>query len=92
MKLCWMTINVNNMEESLNFYQNILGLTIKHRMEIPGMELVFLETENAQIELIKDDNNTNKVNIGTDISIGLTVTSVDEWLVYLKEKNYEVIG
>ncbi len=33
MKFCWATINVKNMEESLNFYQEIVGLTVDRRFK-----------------------------------------------------------
>ena len=32
MKFCWATINVKNMEESLNFYR-IVGLTVDRRFK-----------------------------------------------------------
>ena len=33
MKFCWVTITVKNMEESLRFYQEIVGLTIDRRFQ-----------------------------------------------------------
>ncbi|SNS29431.1 Glyoxalase/Bleomycin resistance protein/Dioxygenase superfamily protein [Anaerovirgula multivorans] len=43
MKFCWCTITVKNMEDSLKFYQEIVGLSISGRFQAgPGMENSFL--------------------------------------------------
>jgi lactoylglutathione lyase len=43
MKFCWTTIYVKNMEESLKFYQGIVGLSLDRRAKAtPEMELAFL--------------------------------------------------
>ena len=43
MKFCWTTIIVRNMQESLKFYQEIVGLCIDSRMNAgPGVEIAFL--------------------------------------------------
>jgi len=36
MEFCWVTINVKDMEKSLQFYQEIIGLTVKQHKPIPG--------------------------------------------------------
>ena len=33
MKFCWVTINVRDLEKSLHFYQEIIGLNIHKRMK-----------------------------------------------------------
>lgn len=90
MKFCWTTITVNNLEESLKFYQEIIGLTINRRFKAePGIEIVFLGNGETKLELISNKTN-RKVNIGLDISIGFEVESVDKMIVYLKEKGIEI--
>ncbi len=43
MKFCWVTINVKDMEKSLHFYQEIIGLNINRRMKPNSdMEIIFL--------------------------------------------------
>ena len=43
MKFCWVTVHVRDMEESLKFYQDIVGLKINRRMKpAAGTEIVFL--------------------------------------------------
>ena len=34
MKFCWTTIDVRDLEESLNFYENIVGLKVDNRIDI----------------------------------------------------------
>lgn len=77
MSICWITIYVNNMAESVKFYTEIMGLTISHRFSPqPGMEITFLNAGSIQLELIYDPNNPD-ISIGKDISIGFQVPSLD---------------
>lgn len=86
MKFCWTTIMVNNMEESLKFYQEIVGLGINRRSPGgPGMELAFLGDGETQVELICDKSKYG-VNIGKDISLGFEVDSLDEMMKFIIER------
>lgn len=90
MKFCWCTINVENMENSLKFYEEIVGLSIDRRFTAgPEMEIVFLGDGETKVELICDPNHklTNSIE---DISIGFEVKSVDEMIKFIKEKGLEV--
>lgn len=92
MKFCWVTLTVKNMDESLKFYQEIVGLTLNKRFQAgPEMEIAFLGEGETQVELICNKNN-DKVNMGTDISLGFEVKSADEMLTLLKEKNINVLS
>ena len=43
MKYCWTTIYVTHMEQSLQFYGDLVGLPLVRRFSpVPGMEIVFL--------------------------------------------------
>ena len=54
MSFCWATITVNDLEESLSFYQDIVGLTVDRRFQAgPGMEIVFLGDGETKVELIR---------------------------------------
>ncbi len=86
MKFCWSTITVENMQESLNFYQEIVGLTVDRRLEAgPGVEIAFLGDGETKVELVCNEAN-KKVTIGQDISLGFEVKSVDEMIAFVKEK------
>lgn len=90
MKFCWSTLKVKNMDKSLKFYKEIIGLTLEKRFEAgPNMEIAFLGHGETKIELICDENN-NQVNVGTDISWGFEVKSVDEMISFLKGKDIAI--
>jgi lactoylglutathione lyase len=90
MKFCWTTIVVNNVEESLKFYEEIVGLTVDRRFKAPtGTEFVFLGKGETKLELISNETE-EKVNLGRDVSIGFEVKSVDEKLSFVKEKGITI--
>lgn len=90
MKFCWSTLMVNNLEESLKFYQEIIGLPIDRRFKAgPGVEIAFLGDGETKLELICNET-SKEVNIGQDISLGFEVESVDEMLVQLKAKGIDI--
>ena len=90
MRFCWTTITVNNMEESLDFYKDIVGLTLNHRFGAgPGIEIAFLGNGETKIELVAYQNK-EKSQIGTDISVGFLVDSLDEKLAFVKEKKIPI--
>lgn len=93
MSFCWTTLYVKNMDESVNFYESIVGLKIDHRAAFgPTMEIAFLvenETSETKVELIYDQSIPSPV-IGNDISIGFTIPSVEEKLTFLKEKGIAI--
>lgn len=79
MKFCWTTITVSNLEKSLAFYQDILGLEISRRMKPSAeLEIAFLGSGETQVELICYAGNTD-VSFGKDISLGFVVESIDDF-------------
>lgn len=90
MKFCWCTIMVNNMEESLKFYEEIVGLSLNRRFAAgPGMDLSFLGAGGTEVELIFDPK--HKAAGNTDgISLGFEVKSVDEKIEFIKGKGLAV--
>jgi lactoylglutathione lyase len=91
MSFCHSTLNVKNMEESLRFYQDIVGLKINRRFKAgPDIEIAFLGDGDTKVELIC--NGSEKMpNVGRDISWGFTVKSVDEMMALLKEKGIDIL-
>lgn len=86
MKFCWSTIMVKNMEESLKFYRDIVGLAVARQFNAgPGVEIAFLGDGETKVELIRNENK-QEINLGQDISLGFEVNSVDEMMEYVKEK------
>jgi len=92
MKFCWVTINVSNMEKSLGFYKNVVGLVVDRTMKPnPNMEIVFLGNGETKVELIYDTKN-EKLNYGNDISMGFEVESLDNLIEVLKIQNITVLS
>jgi len=90
MKFCWSTFKVKNMDESLKFYEEIIGLKLDKRFKSGlGMDIAFLGEGETKVELICDDNSSD-VNIGPDISLGFEVKSVDEMMDFVKEKGIDI--
>ncbi len=92
MKFLWTTITVKNMEESLKFYQEIVGLSIDKRFPAgPGVEIAFLGDGETKVELICNEQ-VKDINIGQDISLGFKVDSVDKKMEFVKEKGINIHG
>ncbi|MCL2493802.1 MAG: VOC family protein [Clostridiales bacterium] len=84
MKFTHVTITVKNLEESLRFYQDIVGLPIKSRFTpMPGTEIAFLGDGETKIELIHNQART-EFAVGKDISLGFFVESVQETMESLQ--------
>lgn len=92
MKLSWSTLNVKNMDESVAFYRDIVGLTLQHRMQAgPHMELAFLGDGETKIELI-DRKDQTQVSVGPDISWGFEVESIDDMMEFLKTRSVKILS
>lgn len=90
MKFAHTTIYVRNMEESLKFYQEVLGLPVVRKIQAgPTMEIVFLGEGETLVELICDKNKSD-VNMGQDISLGFVVESADEAMEEVKAKGIAI--
>lgn len=92
MKFCWSTLMVKNLEESLNFYQNIVGLNVVRRFKAaPGVEIAFLGEGETKVELICNEA-LREVSFGQGISLGFEVDSLDEMMGLIKEKGIDIIS
>jgi lactoylglutathione lyase len=90
MKFCWSTIMIKDMEESLKFYQNVVGLTLDRKFKAgPGVEIAFLGDGETKIELVCNET-IKEINIGQDISLGFEVRSVDEVMAELKQNGISI--
>lgn len=90
MKFLWTTIYVNNLDESIAFYSNLVGLKLLRRFPAgPGMEIAFMGNginDETQVELIADAKKS-KVDFSEFISIGFAVDSMEAMLNVVKSKN-----
>lgn len=90
MKFCWTTILVHNMEKSLEFYQKVVGLEMSRRIKAgPGVEIAFLGSGETQVELIENEA-VQEISVGTDISMGFEVDSLESMMEIIKEKGLDI--
>lgn len=94
MKIKLITIRVKDMDESLGFYQEVLGLKEVRRIEqMENMLIVFLQDKDgAIIELIENSGENNGDSHMSDgrVSVGFGVENMDETLVKLATYSIEV--
>ncbi len=89
MKFCWCTVSVNNLDESVQFYQEITGLKLNRRYAAGnGAEIAFLGEGETEVELIAYGK--GQVHIGEDISLGFVVKSVDEMMAFVQQKGIKI--
>ncbi|MFA5585290.1 MAG: VOC family protein [Saccharofermentanales bacterium] len=90
MEFAHVTLLVKNLEESLQFYQQVIGLPVKRRFSSrPGIEIVFLGKGQTEIELICDQTQAN-IDYGQAISLGFAVQSLEETANLMKEVGMEM--
>jgi len=90
MAFCWCTLEVDDMEKSLQFYQEIVGLPLDRRFKPnSGMEISFLGDGETKVELICREGNEAKIK-GEGVSLGFTVDSLDKKIEFIKEKGIAV--
>jgi len=90
MKFCWTTISVSDIDKSIKFYQEIIGLKLTRRIE-PNeeMDIAFLGEGDTQIELVFNKQNAAP-GFGTDISLGFIIDSTDRFIEELKTKGISI--
>jgi len=90
MKFNWVTIMVNDMKESISFYNEILGLPVKRRFKSgKDSEICFLGDGETQVELIHSQG-MNESKHTLDISLGFVVDSLEEAIGMLVEQGIEI--
>lgn len=90
MKFVHSTLYVRDMEESLRFYREIVGLELVRRFPAgPDAEIAFLGDGETKVELIYNKSK-HEINAGTDISWGFEVADADEFLRFLESKGVKI--
>lgn len=93
MKYLWTTIHVKDLDESIVFYSDLLGLQVMQRFPAgPGIEIAFMGNgidNETLVELFANCNN-DTVNFSEYLSIGFSVDSIDATLDTVKSKNIPI--
>lgn len=93
MKFLWTAIYVNNLNTSLSFYKDIVGLKVTRQFEAgPGVEIAFMgkgENDETLVELIQDRGKKD-IDYCKEVSIGFAVDSVDKKMQVMKDKGIKI--
>ena len=89
MNYVWTTIHTDDLETSILFYKDVVGLPVVRRFKTDDGEIAFLGKEGATlIELIQTSTPAPKV--GQGISLGFAVESLEETLTMFAEIGVEI--
>ena len=82
---CWTTIHVSNLEESIRFYRDIVGLKVTTRYQAnEQIEIAFLGEGETLLELLYDAS-AGKSHVGDSISLGFKTDSLEKTIKFLAE-------
>lgn len=96
MKICWCTIRVNDLEASMKFYGEVLGLD-KERCFSPteGQTIAFYRAgDGAKVELIHDGGSAEEGALlegHQRVSIGFETANLDEMLARVTQAGAKVL-
>lgn len=92
MKLNWVTLRVRDLEQSVAFYTEALGMEVASRLGGGGHQIVMLgKADEAKVELICDAG-AKMEPPGDGVSIGLGSEDLDTLVDSLKAKGCPVTG
>ena len=92
MKLNWVTIKVSDMERSVAFYTEALGMEVASRFGGGGHQIVMLgKADESKVELICDTG-AKIESPGNGVSFGLESEDLDALIEVLKAKGCTVSG
>lgn len=91
MEFCWITLHVRNLEESIKFYHELLGVEIVQRFNAgEDTEIAFLgKIDKPKIELLHNKKD-RVVAQATGLSVGFEVDSLDQAMEYIKANNIPI--
>ena len=84
--ICHVTVETENLKESVDFYAWLLDLPVARRMEIPSGEIAFLGEEETKLELIYS-RGYKRSGTAEGITVGFAVRSLKDKMDMLDEKN-----
>lgn len=87
--LNWITLRVRDLETSISFYHDILGLPIQRRFESRGKQIAMLGSDTQpKIELIQGSEQTVQPENG--VSVGFEVESLETVMEELRHKGLTI--
>ncbi len=83
-------IYVSDLDKSVAFYQDVLGLELKSMKEVEAGRIAFMQIGDSQLELLGFPSTYERV-AGVVDHLAFTVRDIDAVYQRLKEKNIELI-
>ena len=91
MKQLWTTLFVNDLERSMKFYMEVLGLPLNRRYQpVEGIDIAFFGEGETLFELIERKDITG-IEHSNYVSTGFQIENVNEFINHLNEKNIEIL-
>lgn len=92
MSFCHVTLTVKDLDASIRFYTEVVGLPIDRRYQSgTDTEIAFLGSGETKVELIHCKNQPDAM-IGNGVSIGFDVESVPEKLAGIKGSEIPIVS
>ena len=95
MSFCHVILTVKDLDASIKFYRDIVGLPIKIRQHAgPAVEIAFMGDGGTLIELFCGKSPfCDEINrVGNGVALGFSVESLEEKISLLHENGYETDG
>ena len=86
MAFLWCTVRVSDVDRSVKFYEDVVGLTVARRLPSPYGEIVFLGDGETTLELMGGRSG----EMGDDISIGFSTNDLDALTAELADKGVKI--
>lgn len=90
MKLTVVAIHVTELEQSIRFYEDIIGLQVLQRFSAgPDQEIAYMGSDGAEVELI-GHKELDSLSHDSHLSLGFQVDSLDETMKEIEEKGVKI--
>ncbi len=87
--ICHVTVQTENLQGTIDFYNELLNLPVVQRFEIPNGEIAFLGEEETKFEIVYSKD-YKSVGRAEGITVGFEVNSLEEKMEMLKSKGIAV--
>jgi len=82
--ICHVTVHTAKLNETVDFYQWLLGLPVSRKLKTPTGDIIFLGENETKFELI-EDYKADKIN-AKGLTIGFMTDSLDEKISMLDSR------
>lgn len=92
MKYLWTTMHVTDLDKSVAFYEEVVGLTLENRFQAgPGSEIAFMKSEGTEtkVELLCRADFAGRREDAA-LSLGFETENLEDKMAELKAKGYAV--